>query len=116
MPGAVRAVVVSGNDIEGEFALQFRDRLFLRSVAADEGVEGGERERHVGSDGVVFEVPVVRREQVQLEVLGTLVADVLADRSSRTAGDPIAEGRADARSPSRRARAAASGGARRPVV
>jgi hypothetical protein len=77
LPGTVGAIVARGHDIEGEFALQFRDRLLLRPAASDEGIESRQRQRHVRGDGVVLEVSIVRREQIQLEVLRTLVADVL---------------------------------------
>jgi predicted esterase len=50
----------------------------VRPAASDEGIESRQRQRHVRGDGVVLEVPIVRREQIQLEVLRTLVADVLA--------------------------------------
>ena len=38
----------------------------------------GSDERQVGRDGVVLEVPVVRREEIELEVLRALVLDMLA--------------------------------------
>ncbi len=41
-------------------------------------LEGGEVEGEVRRDGGVLVVPVVGREQVELEVLGTLVGHVLA--------------------------------------
>jgi hypothetical protein len=39
LPGTVGAVVARRHDIEGEFSLQFRDGLLLRSAASDEGIE-----------------------------------------------------------------------------
>src|SRR5262245_45485502 len=78
LPGAVGPVVTGGDDVEGELALEFRDRLLLSTAAADEGVEGRQRESHVGGDGVVLEVPVVGHEEIELEVLGALMLDVLA--------------------------------------
>src|SRR3989304_1572115 len=66
-----------GDAIEGELALELRQRLFLCAPAADEGVQGRQVEGQVRGDGGVLEVPVVRGEQVELEVLGALVAAVL---------------------------------------
>ena len=59
LPGAVGAVVAGGDDIEGELALEFREGLFLGAPAANESIEGRQRQGHVGGDGVVLEVPVV---------------------------------------------------------
>ena len=77
LPRAVGPVVAGRHDVEGKLALEFRERLLLRAAAPDERVERRERQGHVGGDGVVLEVPVVRREQIQLEVLRTLVATCL---------------------------------------
>ena len=52
--------------------------FLLRPAAADERVQRWQPERQGGGDGVVLEVPVVGREQVELEVLRALVPDVLA--------------------------------------
>ena len=82
LPGAVRAVVAGRDDIEGELALEFGDRLLLGAAAADEGVERRQRQRQVGGDGVVLEVPIVGSEEIELEVLRALVLDVACDRSS----------------------------------
>src|SRR5262249_47132100 len=46
--------------------------------AADEGVQGGQIQGEVGGDGTVLEMPIVGSEQIELEVPGTLVLDVLA--------------------------------------
>ena len=78
LPRAVRGVVPGRNDVEGELPLQLGDGLLLGAAAADERVQGGEAEWQVGGDGVVLEVAVVRREQIELEVLRALVLDVLA--------------------------------------
>ena len=69
LPGAVGAIVTGRDDIEGELALEFRDRLLLSTPAADEGVERWQRQRQVGRDGVVLEVPIVGGEEIELEVL-----------------------------------------------
>ena len=70
LPGAVGAVVAGRDDIEGELALEFGDRLLLGASAADEGVERRQRQRQVGGDGVVLEVPIIGGEEIELEVLG----------------------------------------------
>jgi hypothetical protein len=50
-------------------SIKRRVHMLRRSAPApDEGVERGQRQGHVGGDGVVLEVPVVRGEQIQLEV------------------------------------------------
>jgi hypothetical protein len=77
LPGTVRAVVVGRHHVEGELALQLAVGLLLGPAARDEGPEGRRRERLVGRDGRVLEVPVIGREQVELEVLPRLVADLL---------------------------------------
>src|SRR5262245_34024686 len=74
LPGAVGPVMPCGHDIQGELALEFGDRLLLRSPAAAERVEGGQVERHVRGDGGVLKVAVVGSEEIQLEVLGAPVA------------------------------------------
>src|SRR6059036_244056 len=78
LPGAVGAIVTGRDDIEGELALEFRDRLLLSTPAADEGVERWQRQRQVGRDGVVLEVPVVGSKEIELEVLRALVLNVFA--------------------------------------
>ena len=65
LPGAVGAVVVRRNDIEGELAFEFGQGLLLGAPATHEGKEGREAQGHVGGDGVVLEVPVVGREEVE---------------------------------------------------
>src|SRR2546422_5536201 len=82
LPRAVGAVVAGRDDIEGELALEFRDRLLLSPPAADERVERGQRQGQVGGDRVVLEVPVVRGEQIQLEVLGAQTCALPIDRKS----------------------------------
>src|SRR5207302_1646848 len=78
LPGAVGSVVLRGDDREREFALEFGEGLLLSAAAADEVIQGGQRERQGGGDGVVVEVPVIRGEQIELEILGALVLDMLA--------------------------------------
>src|SRR5437867_4693697 len=51
LPGAVGSVVLRGDDRECEFALEFAEGLLLSAAAADEVIQGGQRERHVGGDG-----------------------------------------------------------------
>jgi hypothetical protein len=70
LPGAVGAVVAGRDDVERERALEFGDRLLLGAAAADEGVERWQRQRQIRCDGVVLEMPIVRAEQIELEVLG----------------------------------------------
>jgi hypothetical protein len=69
-PRAVGAVVAGRDDVERELALEFGDRLLLGAAAADEGVERWQRQRQICGDGVVLEMPIVRAEQIELEVLG----------------------------------------------
>jgi len=69
--------VLRGDDREREFALEFGEGLLLSAAAADEVIQGGQGERQVGGDGVVLEVPVIRGEQIELEILGALVARAL---------------------------------------
>src|SRR5216117_2852291 len=61
-------------ELKGEFG----EGLLLSAAAADEVIQGGQGERQVGGDGVVLEVPVIRGEQIELEILGALVLDMLA--------------------------------------
>src|SRR5438128_11403687 len=68
LPGAVGAVVAGRDDIEGELALEFGDRLLLGAAAADEGVERRQRQRQVGGDGVVLEVPRAGSGESELEI------------------------------------------------
>jgi len=78
LPGAVGAVVPGRDNIQGELALELGQRLLLGAPATDEGVQGWPVQGHVGGDGGVLEVPVVRGEEIELEVLRTLMVDVLA--------------------------------------
>jgi hypothetical protein len=39
-PGAVGAVVIGGHHVEGKFALEFGEGLFLRAAAGGEGPQG----------------------------------------------------------------------------
>src|SRR3989441_10396687 len=55
LPGAVGAVVVGGDDVERELALEFGEGLLLGAPATDEGEERREAQGHVGRDGVVLE-------------------------------------------------------------
>src|SRR5713101_58350 len=78
LPGAVGPVVPRGDDVEGELTLKLGDRLLLGAAATDEGVQGWQVQGQIGGDGGVLEVPVVGGEEIELEVLGTLMADVRA--------------------------------------
>jgi len=78
LPGTVGAVVARGDDVEGELPLEFGDGLFLGAAATDEGVQGRQGEREVRGDGAVLEVAIIGGEQIELEVPGTRVLDVLA--------------------------------------
>src|SRR2546422_7904914 len=78
LPGTVGAVVVGRHDIEREFSLEFRDGLLLRPAAADERVQSGQVQGEVRGHGGVLVMPVVRGEQIELEILRALVGDVLA--------------------------------------
>ncbi len=63
LPRAVGAVVVGGDDIKRELALELREGLLLGTAATDDGEEGGQAEGHVRGHSVVFEVPVVGGER-----------------------------------------------------
>ena len=78
LPGAVRAVVVRRHHVEGELPLELAVGLLLGAAARDKGPERGRGERLVRRDRRVLEVPVVRGEEIELEVLPGLVRDLLA--------------------------------------
>src|SRR5438128_6339037 len=92
LPGAVGAVMAGRDDVEGELALEFGDCLLLGAPAADEGIERRQRQRQVGGDGVVLEVPIVGGEEIELEVLRTLVLNVLAVDHDPQAEVPLRDG------------------------
>src|SRR5712692_3594706 len=75
LPGAVGAVVVGGDRIEGELAFEFGEGLLLLSSAGDEVPEVFGCEGLVGGHGGVLEVPVVGSEEIELEVFHRLVGD-----------------------------------------
>ena len=77
LPRTVGGVVAGRDDVERELALRLGDGL-LGPTATYERIRRGERERQVGGDSVVLEVPVVGPEQVELEVLRALMLDVRA--------------------------------------
>ncbi len=52
--------------------------FILGAAAADEGVQGRQVEGEVRGDGRVLEMAIVGGEEIKLEVLGTLMADVFA--------------------------------------
>src|SRR5215472_5557081 len=78
LPGTVGPVVAGGDDVEGKLPLELGEGLLLGAAAADEGIQGGQVQGEVGGDGTVLEVTIVGGEQIELEVPGTLVLDVLA--------------------------------------
>jgi hypothetical protein len=75
LPGAIGAVVISGNHIEGE---SLSEGLLLRPAAGAEVPQRLRRERQIGGDCGVLEVAVVGRKQVELVILGALVMNPLA--------------------------------------
>src|SRR5229473_994460 len=78
LPGAIGAVVISGNHIESEFTLELSEGLLLRPAAGAEVPQRLRREREIGGDGGVLEVAVVGRKQIELVILGALVMNPLA--------------------------------------
>ena len=92
LPGAVGAVVVRGDDVQGELALELGDRFLLGAPAADEGVQRRQIEGEVGGDGGVLEVAIVRGKQIELEVLGALVINVLAIDHHPESEVPLGDG------------------------
>jgi hypothetical protein len=67
-----------GTTSRANFPLDLSEGLLLGPPPADEGIQGRQAQGHVGRDGVVLEVPVVRREEIELEVLAGLVLHMLA--------------------------------------
>ena len=59
---------VCGHHVENELALEFPVCLLLSAQAGHEGAQGDRAERLAGRDGRTLEVPVVRREEVELEL------------------------------------------------
>src|SRR5271167_3598565 len=59
-PGAIGAVVIGGNYVEGKLALEFGEGLFLRAAARGEVPQGLWGESEIGRHRRVFEVTVVR--------------------------------------------------------
>ena len=70
--------MVRGHHVERELALHLGDSFFLGTAPAHEGEQRGQAEGHVGGDGLVLEVAVIRGEEIKLEVLPGHVVDVLA--------------------------------------
>src|ERR1700687_3424543 len=61
-PGTVGPVVIGGHHVEGKFALEFGEGLFLRAAAGGEGPQGLRGKREIGRHRGVFEVTVVAGE------------------------------------------------------
>src|SRR5258708_36681250 len=73
LPGAIGAVVISGNHIESEFTLELSEGLLLRPAAGAEVPQRLRREREIGGDGGVLEEAVVGGKQIALVIPGALV-------------------------------------------
>jgi len=59
LPGAVGAVVIGGNQVEGELPLELGEGLFLRAAAGSEVSQELRSEGEIGGHRRVFEVAVV---------------------------------------------------------
>ena len=92
--GVVRAVVPRRDDIESELALELGERLLLGAPAADEGVQGRTIQGQVRGDDRVLEMALVGGEEIELEVLGTRVAESVVNISTlrRAGAPPVAAG------------------------
>jgi hypothetical protein len=77
-PGALSAVVIGGNDHEGEFTFELSEGLLLRPAAGREVPEHRWGERELGGDRGVFKVAVVGRKELELVILRALVMNALA--------------------------------------
>src|SRR5580700_2416323 len=77
-PGAVGPVVVGGRHVEGKFALEFGEGLFLRAAAGGEGPQGLRGKREIGRHRGVFEITVVGGEQVASVILRAPMMNPLA--------------------------------------
>src|SRR5215469_2551644 len=73
LPGAISAIVIGGNHIEGKLALEFGNGLFLGAATSSEVPQGLRGKGEVGRHRRVFEVTVVGREQIELVILGALM-------------------------------------------
>ena len=58
-PGAIGAVVIGGNQVEGKFALEFGEGLFLRPATGGAVLQHLRGEREIGRHRGIFEVTVV---------------------------------------------------------
>src|SRR5437899_2288672 len=76
LPRAVGGVGPGGDAAEGEPALQLAVHLLVHPTPTHERPEGSAVDGLVRSDGAVLVVPIVRVEEVELEVLRRLVPDV----------------------------------------
>jgi len=65
-PGAIGAVVIGGNHVEGKLPLEFGAGLFLRAATGGEVPQHLRGESEIGRHRGVLEVPVVGGEQVEL--------------------------------------------------
>src|SRR5262249_40972529 len=73
LPGTVGRVAHRRNGVEGEPTLELTDGLLLMAAPGREIPEVGDREAEVAGDRRVLIVPVVRIEQVELEVFRGLM-------------------------------------------
>src|SRR3989454_8485018 len=78
LPRAVGRVAHRGDAAEGEAALQLAVHLLVHPAPAHERPERTAVDRLVRHHGTVLVMPVVRVEEVELEVLRGLVPDVAA--------------------------------------
>ena len=116
LPGAVGGVVVRGHHVERELALQLGDGLFLGAAPTHEGEQRGQAEGHIGGDGVVLEVAVIRGEEIELEVLPRGVTDVLAIDHHADVDAPLGNGQAMVEAGHAGRQRESSRAARRPVA
>src|SRR3989449_4679604 len=83
LPRAVGRIAHRGDAAEGEPAFELAVHLLVDPAPAHERPEGAAVDGLVRDDGAVLVVPVVRVEEVELEVLRRLVPDVAAERTIR---------------------------------
>ncbi|MDZ7842938.1 MAG: hypothetical protein U5R46_19285 [Gammaproteobacteria bacterium] len=69
LPGAIGLVALRRNAVEGEAVFRLRIHLLVRAPAAHEKPKRAPRDRFVGHNRRVLIIPIIRIEQIQLEVL-----------------------------------------------
>src|SRR5215469_1509774 len=78
LPGAIGAIVIGGNHVEGKLTLEFGNSLFLGAATSSEVPQGLRGKGEIGRHRGVFEVTVVGRKQVELVIFRAQMMDPLA--------------------------------------